>query len=38
MQDERLAVVLAPLSFVQTTCILDRHVRLWQRARKLQRA
>jgi hypothetical protein len=38
MQDERLAVDLAPLSFVQTTCILDRHLRLWQRARKLQRA
>ena len=29
---------LAPLPFMQPTGILDRHLRLWERARKLQRA
>ena len=38
MEDERLAVYLAPLPFMQAPGILDRDLRLWQRARKLQRA
>jgi hypothetical protein len=38
MQDERLAVDLAPLPFVQAPGVLDRRLCLWQRARKLQRA
>jgi hypothetical protein len=38
MQDERLAISLAPLPFMQALSVLDRNLRLWQRARKLKRA